>query len=64
MNSMTNYEKLRKMTTEEMSNFLNEITYFCRYEYDDCKECPMYNHMINETCTTQTIKNWLEQKTN
>lgn len=53
---MTNFEKIKQMTVDEIAKLLNDLTFFCRY--DECDKCPMHNKKDN-CCDDITIKNWL-----
>lgn len=57
---MTNYEKIKQMTVENMTEFLNDITFFCRY--DECDKCPINKYKSDVGCGDETIKNWLKQE--
>ena len=52
---MTNFERIKKMSEEELANFLHNIQYscdICVYTFGKCKlgQC------------TQGVRKWLEQK--
>lgn len=44
---MTNFERLKQMTVEEMADFINDITFCCRY--DECQSCHLYK-FYNNSC--------------
>lgn len=53
---MTNYEKIKAMSVEEMAEQINEIT-------TDCDSCPAMEYCVvdHKTCE-ETIQEWLEQE--
>lgn len=55
---MTNYERIKNMTVEEMAEFINEVTTafnceFCAY----CEDCP-----ADDNCCARGMKEWLESE--
>lgn len=54
---MTNCERIKNMSVEEMACLFDEISYCC--VNNDCGSCP-----INEAqfCCTEYIKIWLESE--
>ena len=63
---MTNFEKIKNMSIEEMAQFLEEISSSCYAtnsglqksgKFDFCKICPVY--VPGEDCN---IKRWLERE--
>ena len=58
---MTNADRIRSMTDEELAEFLSDITYFCRGRQDNyrCNECSLQKcGACNEIC----IGDWLKQE--
>lgn len=54
---MTNYEKIKNMTVEEMAKFLEEITDRC--SANSCKDCPLRDGIF---CGTPEIGCWLNRE--
>ena len=56
MQIMTNYEKIKAMSIDEMADYLNEIF--------DCSNCPndMFLCESKGNVCTKYIKQWLEQE--
>lgn len=56
---MTNGDRIRAMTDEELFVFLNEITDCC-FSNNDCDNCPMkYSDELYYRCN---IEAWLKQE--
>jgi hypothetical protein len=56
---MTNADRIRQMTDEELFVFLNEITDCC-FSNNDCDNCPMkYSDELYYRCN---IEAWLKQE--
>lgn len=53
---MTNYEKIKNMSIEEMADLINYAT-LC--DLKNCEECGFGNL---QNCNSDTIKNWLKKK--
>lgn len=55
---MTNYERIKSMSIDEMTDYFNEIF--------DCPNCPndMYLCESNGYVCTKYIKRWLESEVN
>lgn len=55
---MTNYERIKSMSIDEMADYFNEIF--------DCTNCPndMYLCESNGYVCTKYIKRWLESEVN
>lgn len=56
---MKNYEKIKKMTIDEMAEFLRDDCYHCRVP-----NCPVFNDIeedTDENCI-KNIKQWLESE--
>lgn len=64
---MTNYERVKSMSIEEMALFLYKILECCRDEVESrsscSKECPL-NHpcMYHEQCIDDDIRTWLKSE--
>lgn len=57
---MTNYEKIKNMSVEEMAFELDRITnYLC--DYYSCEECP-FHCLGNRNCTASGFFDWLESE--
>lgn len=54
---MTNYEKIKNMTVEEMAKFLEKITDYCNA--NNCKACPLCRGIF---CCTTEIECWLNSE--
>ena len=54
---MTNYEKIKNMTIEEMANFLDKITERCAS--NECEDCPLCEGIF---CCTSEIGYWLNSE--
>lgn len=54
---MTNYEKIRSMSVEEMAEMLAEITDIC--VRGSCMECPVYGRHL---CDKWGMKDWLNME--
>lgn len=55
----TNGDRIRRMTDEELTVFLNEITDCC-FSNNDCGNCPMeYSDELYYRCN---IEAWLKQE--
>ncbi len=57
---MTNYEKIKSMSIEEMDKFIGRIMDCCCLK---CEECPL-PFSDSESCDIQSIKQWLESEVN
>jgi hypothetical protein len=55
---MTNGDKLRSMTDEELSEFLWQISRSCIHE-DGCRTCPIYPGCAANVCWQEK---WLKQE--
>lgn len=59
---MTNYEKIKQMSVEELSNFLLNIANCCfdyGADYEHCIDCPLNNTQCGNC---RDFLNWLESK--
>lgn len=54
---MTNYEKIKNMSIEDLAHFLDKITYCCNND-SECGYCPLYDACIGTTSS----KTWLESE--
>lgn len=54
---MTNYEKIKNMTVEEMAEFLEKLTDRCNA--NRCKDCPLCKGIF---CCTTEIGCWLNSE--
>lgn len=55
---MTNFEKIKSMTVEEMVIVIDKITTLCSHP-DGCHDCPIHNKE-GYMCRPQDIMNWLK----
>lgn len=56
---MTNYERIKNMSVEEMGEIINVLTRCCAT--DECHECPIDKFKENRrVCSEIAIKHWLE----
>ena len=56
---MTNADRIRNMTDEELAEFLSDITYYCRGRQDRyrCHECSLQKcGACNEICIGEWLK--------
>lgn len=57
---MTNFEKIKNMSVEEMAKEIERISnYICGYY--NCKNCP-FNVLYGFDCSTRSISCWLENE--
>ncbi len=58
---MTNYERIKNMSVEEMAELINILTRCC--STDECHECPIDKFKENRiVCSEIAIKHWLESE--
>ena len=57
---MTNHEKIRNMSTEELAGMLGRVLECC--EYYDCDACYFAECKDVYKCTSYGIKQWLESE--
>lgn len=57
---MTNYDRIRNMSVEEMTQFICTIAEHCYY--DECKGCPIYNVCGVCDCSDLHIRKYLESE--
>ena len=53
---MTNYEKIKNMTVEELARFL------ANRNQTDCINCPCFGEVCNENSCDNALKIWLESE--
>lgn len=57
---MTNYEKIKNMSVEEMAKEIERISnYICAYH--DCRNCP-FKVLYDFACTARDVSCWLENE--
>lgn len=56
---ITNGDKIRSMTDEELSDFINVVTDCCS-DGDICEKCPLYS--VGSHCNIFTVEKWLKQE--
>ncbi len=61
MIKMTNYERIKQMSIDEMSEFLFRIAEACGHD-DRCGNCDTCPLKEAEYCTKDFIKLWLESE--
>jgi hypothetical protein len=58
---MTNYERIKNMSVEEMAEIINVLTRCCAT--DECHECQIDEFKENGiVCSKISIKQWLERE--
>ena len=55
---MTNFEKIKSMSVEEMVIAIDKIATFCSHP-DGCHYCPIHT-TEGHICNSQDIMNWLK----
>lgn len=55
---MTNFEKIKSMTVEEMAIAINKLSTLCMHP-DGCNDCPIHTKE-GHICNSQDIMNWLK----
>lgn len=58
---MTNFERIKQMTVEEIAGLIDDITCIC-CDSGGCKYCPIYECTKIEGCDTDVIMEWLESE--
>lgn len=59
---MTNFEKIKQMSVEEIAELLDNISESCYdkgYGFSNCGNCPL---SILPSCASTGIKDWLESE--
>ena len=56
----TNYDRIRGMSVEELTQFISTIAEHCYY--DECKGCPIYNACGVCDCSDLHIRKYLESE--
>ena len=56
---MTNGDKIRSMTDEELADFINDVTDCCSDGYI-CEKCPL--NSVGSHCNIYTFEKWLKQE--
>ena len=56
---MTNADRIRQMTDEELTAFLNDVTDCCSDGYI-CEKCPL--NSVGEHCNIITFEKWLKKE--
>lgn len=58
---MTNFERIKQMTVEELAHLINYITGCCRKE--ECYRCPLKDTSHHfQSCGKQDVEEWLNQE--
>lgn len=57
LRKMTNYEAIKNMSIDELSELINDFTRRCRY--DECSDCPISKYVVNGYCGKSTVINFL-----
>lgn len=56
---MTNGDRIRQMTDDEIAEFLNDVTDCCSDGYI-CEKCPL--NSVGKHCNIFTFEKWLKQE--
>lgn len=65
MGIKTNGDRIKKMTNEELADFLSSITHYCGIEIEsesDLKRCPFNEPFFCSRCNGKGIMQWLESE--
>lgn len=56
---MTNADRIRNMSDEELAEFLEKTVYYCRGRQNDnyCEDCPLFECRV---CNGEYIGKWLQ----
>ena len=57
--TLTNLEKIRAMTAEELAEFLDRVTISCSTDGGKCENCPLKEC---EFCCGSGLEKWLESE--
>lgn len=55
---MTNYERIKNMSVEEMAKFINDVAVCC-FQDANCENCPIYCSRYEVYCNSSIISKWL-----
>lgn len=58
---MTNYEKIKNMSVEEMASDIDRMANYLCDGYG-CKECPLNFLGYNRNCNATEFANWLQSE--
>lgn len=58
---MTNFEKFKNMSIEEMASEFERIANYC-CDHFDCKECLFNKYIGTSLCTASGFIKWLESE--
>lgn len=58
---MTNYERIKNMSVEELAKFINDVATCC-FQTANCENCPIYCIRDEVYCSSSTIANWLNSE--
>lgn len=60
---MTNLDRIREMTAEELAEFLDKATTCCTSDCDECGRCPLFVcRKYSGGCGQDSIAKWLESE--
>lgn len=55
---MTNYERIKNMSVEELAKFIDNVAVCC-FQTANCENCPIYCSRDEIYCSSSTISKWL-----
>lgn len=58
---MTNFEKIKNMSVEELAIFINDIAVCC-FKDAECENCPINCRRTAAYCNALTINKWLKSE--
>lgn len=59
MHKISNADRIRQMTDDELADFINDVTDCCSDGYI-CEKCPL--NSVGSHCNIYTFKKWLKQE--
>lgn len=57
---MTNIERIKNLSVEELAELINKIAFCCNYE--ECENCPIDKFRGYDGCHESTVEKWLESE--
>lgn len=58
---MTNFEKIKNMSVDEMAKLLDKVAVCC-FQTANCEYCPIYCSRDEVYCSSSTISKWLKSE--
>nr|DAJ50704.1 MAG TPA: hypothetical protein [Caudoviricetes sp.] len=58
---MTNFEKIKNMSPEEMAKLINDVAVCC-FQDANCENCPIYCSRDEVYCNSSIIGKWLNSE--